>query len=73
LEFPAADSNLTAARAAAEAQSSEAPRLRRLGWAELLRRVFAIDVLACPRCGGRLRLLSAIHCDAASQAILDCL
>jgi hypothetical protein len=73
LEFPAADSNLTAARAAAEAQSSEAPRLRRLGWAELLRRVFAIDVLACPRCGDRLRLLSAIHSDAASRAILDCL
>ena len=23
-------------------------------WADLMRRVFAIDVLACPRCGGRL-------------------
>jgi len=29
------------------------PRPRRLGWADLLRRVFAIDVLECPRCGAR--------------------
>jgi hypothetical protein len=26
----------------------------------LLRRTFAIDVLACPGCGGRLRLLATI-------------
>lgn len=29
-------------------------------WADLLRRTFAIDVLACPDCGGRLRLLATI-------------
>jgi hypothetical protein len=29
-------------------------------WADLLRRVFEIDVLNCVRCGGRLRFLSAI-------------
>jgi len=28
--------------------------------AELLRRVFEIDVLKCPTCGGRLRLVSVI-------------
>ncbi len=61
--------------------SSESPpapdlptqRPRRLAWAELLRRVFAIDVLACPRCGGRLRLLAAIHSPDATRAILECL
>jgi hypothetical protein len=42
-------------------------RPRRLAWAELLRRVFAVDVLACPRCGGRMRL------PEATQAILACL
>jgi hypothetical protein len=31
-----------------------------LRWAELMRRTFGIDVLACPRCGGRLRLLALI-------------
>ncbi|MGK0302973.1 MAG: hypothetical protein ACI89X_003860 [Planctomycetota bacterium] len=29
-------------------------------WAELLRRVYAIDILTCPRCGGVRRLLAAI-------------
>jgi len=48
-------------------------RRRRLDWAELLRRVFAVDVLECPRCGGRMRLIAAIHPPEATRAILDCL
>jgi hypothetical protein len=48
-------------------------RPRRLTWADLLRRVFAIDVLECPRCGGRMRLLAAIQPPGVTQAILDCL
>ena len=32
----------------------EAPRL---DWAWLLKRTFALDVFACLRCGGRLRLI----------------
>jgi hypothetical protein len=48
-------------------------RPRRLAWADLLRRVFAVDVLECPRCGGRMRLLAAIHPPDATQAILECL
>ena len=49
------------------------PRRRRLAWSELLRRVFALDVLECPRCGGRMRLLAAIHPPDATQSILECL
>ncbi|MDH3213289.1 MAG: transposase [Myxococcales bacterium] len=49
------------------------PRARRLAWSELLRRVFAVDVLECPRCGGRMRVLAAIHPPDATQAILECL
>jgi hypothetical protein len=30
------------------------------GWAELLRRTFAVDVETCPRCGGPMRLLAVI-------------
>jgi len=48
-------------------------RSRRLSWAELMRRVFAIDVLCCPRCGGRMRVLAAIHNPKATRAILECL
>ena len=49
------------------------PRARRLAWSELLRRVFAVDVLECPRCGGRMRLLAAILPPDATQSILGCL
>ncbi len=31
------------------------------------------DVLKCPRCGGRMRLLAAIQPPDVTQAILDCL
>lgn len=49
------------------------PRPRRLAWSALLQRVFAVDVLECPRCGGRMRLLAAIHPPEATEAILECL
>jgi hypothetical protein len=42
-------------------------------WAELLQRVFAIDVLACPRCGARTRVISARLPAEATEAILGCL
>ena len=29
-------------------------------WAEVLKRTFGLDVLACPRCGGRMRLLAMV-------------
>jgi hypothetical protein len=38
-----------------------------------MRRVFEIDVLCCPACGGKMRLLATIHSPDAIEAILDCL
>ena len=35
--------------------STHLPSRRRLGWAALLARFFAVDVALCPSCGGRLR------------------
>jgi hypothetical protein len=46
---------------------------RRLSWAELMRRVFAVDVLKCAHCGGRMRILAAIHKPGAIRAILESL
>jgi hypothetical protein len=44
------------------ADTSTAARCRRgYLWAELMRRTFGLDVLECPRCGGRLRLLALIE------------
>jgi len=34
---------------------------RRMRWAALLQRVFAIDALSCPRCGSTLRLIATIE------------
>ncbi len=34
------------------------------------KRSFAIDVLACPNCGGRLRLIATIHDPAVIREIL---
>jgi len=42
-------------------------------WAELMRRVFAIDVLECPACGDRMRIICVIHPPEAIRKILDCL
>jgi hypothetical protein len=39
-------------------------------WAELMRRSFGFDVLACPRCAGRLRLIALIQQPAIIQRIL---
>jgi ribosomal protein S27E len=45
---------------------------RRLTWAQLLRRVFAVDAFQC-ECGGRMRILAAIDQPEVARAILDCL
>lgn len=43
----------------------------RVPWAELLQKVFAADVLACPDCGGRLRLIAFVSAPAIAKQILD--
>ena len=39
-------------------------------WAALMHRAFAIDVLECPHCGGRLRLIATLHDPAVIRKIL---
>jgi len=46
---------------------------RRLPWAELLQRVFAVDALRCPHCGARMRLVAAIEDPDVARKILECL
>jgi hypothetical protein len=46
-------------------------RNRALPWAELLRRVFAIDVLKCDQCGGAMKIIAIIPASDATEAILD--
>ena len=53
--------------------SARLSRLSNYSWAELMRRVFAFDVLECDRCGGRMRIIAALHPPEAIRKILDCL
>jgi hypothetical protein len=48
-------------------------RAQRTLWADLLQRVFEVDALCCPRCGGRMRVLAAITEADIAQRILACL
>lgn len=47
------------------------PPRRHPRWADLMRRAFGIDVLECPHCFGRLRLIATIESPPAVTAILD--
>ena len=43
----------------------------RIPWAELLERVFRIDVLRCERCGGRMTVLAFLTERASVKKILE--
>lgn len=63
----------TAARVEAvgdEGTDSAGRRRRGYLWAELMRRTFGIDVLTCPHCGGRLRLLALIEHTSIVERVL---
>jgi hypothetical protein len=42
-----------------------------VGTSDLLKRVFAIDVLVCDTCGGSMRILAVLPAGQASRAILE--
>jgi hypothetical protein len=48
-------------------------RPRRYAWAELLKRVFAVDALKCDCCGNTMRILCAVNPPHAIRKILDCI
>jgi hypothetical protein len=39
-------------------------------WATLMHRAFGLDMLACPRCGGRPRVVAIVQDSAVVRAIL---
>jgi hypothetical protein len=65
----------SAKRKPPEGQGQQEPhfpsRPRNYSWAELMRRVWAVDVLECPRCFGRMRIVAAIHSAEATRRILQ--
>ena len=61
-------------RASAETSDSLGDRrgslTRRIAWADLLKRLFEVDVLRCPDCGARMRLIAAITDPNVARRIL---
>jgi len=51
-------------------QGAARAALRR-GWAEMIRRVYEVDPLVCPRCGGEMRVVGFITQPAVIKRILD--
>jgi hypothetical protein len=54
-----------------EIDITKLPRVSRLPWALLLKRVFMTDALTCPKCQGRMKILAAITKPEAIRKILD--
>jgi hypothetical protein len=48
-------------------------RKRNYTWAQLMARTFALDVLECPRCQGRMKIVTAIESPEIAGKILDSL
>ena len=61
------------AKVSASDDTATTPNPRHWAWTDLMRRAFDIDVLACPRCGGRLRLIATLEDPDAIRAILAAL
>ena len=56
----------------AEAEAGEGA-IRRLSWAELMKRVLLVDVLECPRCSGRMEIVATITQPDVITAMLECI
>ncbi len=67
---PRASGSGPADRGGAAGGRKRSSRWGRHPWAELLKRVFAVDVLSCPGCGGRCQILAAITQPEVIRAIL---
>mgnify|MGYP001767302558 CR=1 FL=1 len=52
-------------------QIDASPRLNRLPWAVLLKRVFLVDVLECPKCQGRMEILAVVTKPASVRRYLE--
>jgi hypothetical protein len=56
---------------AADPERPPLSKRKRLSWAELLKRVFAIDAVVCPRCGGPRRLIATLTDGPTVRKILE--
>ncbi len=46
-------------------------KAQRMSWAQLLKRVFNIDIEVCPKCAGPMKIIAAIEDPKVIKKILD--
>jgi hypothetical protein len=56
---------------AASSEPSAVDRQRAMTWAQRLKRVFAIDIEVCRRCGGKLEVIASIEDPPVIERILE--
>jgi len=49
----------------------ECPRIPRRGWAEMIRKVYEVDPLLCPQCGGTMRIIAFLTDHAVVDRIIN--
>ena len=59
------------AASSTSSKSTSVSSTYRLDWAALLLRVFGVDVLKCPRCQGKMRLIACIEEPDVAKKILE--
>ena len=73
-QFGTTDGPNTAAESAAadeaHPETADCRHGRNYLWADLMRRSMGLDVVTCPRCGGRLRLIAMIDDPTVVQRVL---
>jgi hypothetical protein len=53
--------------------ANDRTRQRRMTWAQLLKRVFEIDVMECPRCHARMQHVSVVTDPSVIRRMLECM
>ena len=69
--IPSAPLTETPARTTEKPRRAKTARIYRVPWADLLKKAFAIDVLACPECTGRMQVIAFIAQARVAKRILD--
>jgi 23S rRNA U2552 (ribose-2'-O)-methylase RlmE/FtsJ len=54
-----------------EEQENQKPKAYSMTWAQRLKRVFAIDIEKCEKCGGPVRIIASIEDPDVIQKILS--
>lgn len=71
LIVPKSQASIPAAALTEKKEPVVKPRAHRLGWAELLKRIFAVDLNKCPSCSGTMKLIATIVDPVAITQILN--